>query len=29
MATYEFLSDDWLDEARSIRAEFDGRGATI
>ena len=29
MATYEFLSDDWLDEARSIRAEFDGKGATI
>jgi hypothetical protein len=29
MATYEFLSDEWLDEARSIRAEFDGKGATI
>ena len=29
MATYEFLSDDWLDEARSIRAEFDGKGAAI
>lgn len=29
MATYEFLSDEWLDEARAIRAEFDGRGATI
>ena len=29
MATYVFLSDEWLDEARSIRAEFDGQGATI
>lgn len=29
MATYEFLSDDWLAEARSIRAEFEGKGATI
>jgi putative sterol carrier protein len=29
MATYQFLSDEWLDEARSIRAEFDGQGATI
>jgi putative sterol carrier protein len=29
MATYQFLSDDWLAEARSIRAEFDGTGATI
>jgi putative sterol carrier protein len=29
MATYQFLSDDWLAEARSIRAEFDGKGATI
>jgi len=29
MATYQFLSDDWLIEARSIRAEFDGKGATI
>ena len=28
MATYLFLSDDWLDEARSIRAEYEGRGAT-
>jgi putative sterol carrier protein len=27
MATYQFLSDEWLAEARSIRAEFDGRGA--
>ncbi|MEI7859856.1 MAG: SCP2 sterol-binding domain-containing protein [Acidimicrobiales bacterium] len=26
MATYLFLSDDWLDEARSIRAEYEGRG---
>src|ERR1700733_7944797 len=29
MATYEFLSDDWLGEARAIRAEFDGKGETI
>ena len=29
MATYQFLSDEWLVEARSIRAEFDGQGATI
>jgi hypothetical protein len=29
MATYLFLSDDWLDEARSIRAEYEGRGTTI
>jgi hypothetical protein len=29
MATYLFLSDQWLDEARSIRAEFDGAGGTI
>jgi len=29
MATYLFLSDEWLDEARSIRAEYDGKGAPI
>jgi hypothetical protein len=29
MATYLFLSDEWLDEARAIRAEFDAKGATI
>ncbi|HEY1989370.1 MAG TPA: SCP2 sterol-binding domain-containing protein [Acidimicrobiales bacterium] len=29
MATYPFLSDDWLSEARAIRAEFDGKGAPI
>ena len=29
MATYQFLSDEWLAEARSIRAEFNGKGATI
>jgi putative sterol carrier protein len=29
MATYQFLSDDWLNEARAIRAEFDGKGASI
>jgi putative sterol carrier protein len=27
MATYQFLSDDWLNEARSIRSEYDGKGA--
>ena len=27
MATYQFLSDEWLAEARSIRAEYDGTGA--
>ena len=26
MATYLFLSDEWLDEARAIRAEYEGRG---
>ena len=29
MATYLFLSDEWLDEARSIRAEYEGQGAGI
>ena len=29
MATYLFLSDEWLDEARSIRAEYEGRGGGI
>jgi len=29
MATYQFLSEEWLTEARSIRADFDGTGATI
>ncbi len=29
MATYQFLSEQWLEEARSIRAEYDGQGATI
>ena len=29
MATYQFLSDDWLTEARVIRADFNGKGATI
>jgi hypothetical protein len=29
MPTYQFLSDEWLDEARSIRAEFDGKGDGI
>ncbi len=26
MATYLFLSDDWLDAARAIRAEYEGGG---
>jgi SCP-2 sterol transfer family len=29
MATYPFLSDTWLEEARSIRAEFDGKGTPV
>jgi hypothetical protein len=29
MATYQFLSEEWLVEARSIRAEFDEKGAAI
>ena len=29
MATYEFLSDDWLAETQAIRAEFEGKGASI
>jgi hypothetical protein len=29
MATYPFLSDNWLTEARAIRAEFDGKGQPI
>jgi hypothetical protein len=29
MATYQFLSDPWLDEARSIRAEYEGHGGSI
>jgi hypothetical protein len=29
MATYLFLSDEWLEQARAIRAEFDGKGAPI
>jgi hypothetical protein len=29
MATYLFLSDEWLDAARSIRAEYEGRGGNI
>jgi len=29
MATFLFLSDDWLDEARSIRAEYEGLGGSI
>jgi hypothetical protein len=29
MATYPFLSDDWVTEARKIRQEFDGRGGAV
>ena len=29
MATYLFLSDEWLDAARAIRAEYEGRGGGI
>src|SRR5450631_3463333 len=29
MPTYLFLSDEWLDEARSIRAEYEGHGGSI
>jgi hypothetical protein len=29
MATYPFLSDEWLDEARAIRAEYEATGASI
>ena len=29
MATYLFLSDDWLAEARAIRAEYEGQGGAI
>ncbi len=29
MATYQFLSDNWLTEARAIRAEYDGKAGSI
>lgn len=29
MATFPFLSDEWLAEARSIRAEFEGKGGSM
>ena len=29
MATYAFLSDEWVSEARRIREEFDGKGGAI
>ena len=29
MATYPFLSDDWITEARKIRQEFDGEASSI
>ena len=27
MPSYPFLSDEWLDEARTIRAEYEGKTA--
>ena len=27
MPSYPFLSDEWLDEARKIRAEYEGKTA--
>ena len=29
MATFPFLSDDWVAEARRIREEYEGRGAVV
>ncbi len=29
MATYPFLSDEWVDEARKIRQEFEGKAGTL
>jgi hypothetical protein len=29
MAQFPFLSDEWVDEARRIREEFDGQGAAV
>jgi putative sterol carrier protein len=29
MATYHFLSDEWIEAARAIRAEYDGKGASV
>src|ERR1700676_881398 len=29
MAQYPFLSDEWVDEARKIRQEYDGRAGTM
>ncbi len=29
MASYPFLSDEWISEARKIREEFDGKGGTV
>jgi putative sterol carrier protein len=29
MATYPFLSDEWVTEARKIREEFDGQGGAV
>ncbi|HMK99486.1 MAG TPA: SCP2 sterol-binding domain-containing protein [Acidimicrobiales bacterium] len=29
MATYQFLSDEWIGEARKIREEFEGKGGPM
>ncbi|HZU80585.1 MAG TPA: SCP2 sterol-binding domain-containing protein, partial [Acidimicrobiales bacterium] len=29
MATYPFLSDEWVTEARKIREEFEGKGGAV
>lgn len=29
MATYPFLSDEWIDEARKVRDEYGGRAETV
>ena len=29
MATYPFLSDEWVSEARKIREEYEGKGAIV
>ncbi len=29
MPSYPFLSDEWLDEARKIRAEYEGKTAPV
>jgi hypothetical protein len=29
MATFPFLSDEWVSEARKIREEYEGKGAVV